>query len=738
MFYSRFNFFEVKRPFINTNKKMLPSSAGGASFAANSFNYIPEPPQSDSDEKNSKASFQNQKYVRNIVRSADPIMSIQKDRESLMEQRDLPRICWVSFYPRQNEEFILPISKHFFKNGNKGTVLSLFILPDDAYKIYFESIDPLRIKASLQKIPELASGKINMDMTDKSDFVSSFCNMTAVKQFQVGNFVRIASPENFGDVGQIVKTDPHQMRCYLKIIPRIDYEQIQKNNVQTQSQLNPKMPPNYVPPKNFFDKDKLLSLNPNIRIGTDHFQIDDEIEINVNTWDDNKYYGKFQYKLFLYNELQTISSNFKEEELEPFITNVFENERFINGFTSSREFRNFKRNPNIIALAPDLKTAFHKSFEYTKNFGIDSPKQTDKSPLLSSSSTNNQEKHPKKKSFFMIDSPNSEKSSKEPTSKTEMEKETKELKPPKAPEKITKESNIQKESKASNNQAKAGNDPLCKGARVISQFGNYSGILCKVKESGDIITAKVSPEPFVAIDFKDFQLEKLYDRQEYSSSETESTNEIDQIDEGPNNFVEKVDKGVQYEPYMNIIPRDGDLVEINFHNARKKAILLENHELIEVSNDTKRKEKGAERLMSRVILDDNITTDSKGERLNIGEEIRITRGMYSSKFAHIAHITDSSLFVTIDKEGNSDSTKKFVKIPSHYALKFKYVNSNAINSEDILNLKIVTIVQGAVSNPKRIVKVGTDGYIYLDDGKRVNMKDYNSKWMFDDAILSSK
>ncbi|OHT09298.1 hypothetical protein TRFO_21867 [Tritrichomonas foetus] len=673
----------------------------------------------------------NKKYIEDLIRTADPLLPIQNEQESLIFTRSFPRICMLSFYPQRSDEYFLAIAQHFTRS-RISAVPSIFTIPNDAHKIFFECEDPTKLQNSLRSIPILSTCRISVEVvSDTREFVNNFCNLNPSSLLQVGKFVRIAKPEYEDDVAQIVSTNKEQKRCLVKIMPRIDYENLRKFNALTQTQLNNQMPMNYRPPKALYNRKALLEINDGIQIGTKKIEIDAKTEITVDLWSGKKFYGKFIYEKVSFSQIIANGKPFTDEELNPFLQNVYGTEQIIVGITDAIRHLNKNKNSQNSSL---------------KSTNMLSKTNKKKKLLMPMQNILEITKKPQKKPIEEIPP--------QPPSPITLSPSPPNSPPPnnhsKSHETTSKSCSKEKEKEKDLGLKKTGeNFPI--GTSVIPHYGQFSGIHCVIKSNNDnVLMAEVSPDPLLSIKLKDFQLEELMVKEpkikvdafvQAANDDLKSAinpppspkpkpkkQEIEEI-----KVVEKCSNETQSEISQDIIPIQGDLVL--FRNGTK-AIITDNHEYMETSTGQRKKEKGAERIFATIENDDNHVTDANGERLNINEKVKILKGANAGEFAQIVHIAADSVFVNIDKN--------LFKVRGEHVKKFVVEQSQKVNAEDIINELVVKLEKGITSEPKAIIRADTKGNLHLAGSKNdvVKMRDFGSKWWFasipPDSLLTSR
>lgn len=269
-----------------------------------------------------------------LIQTADPLLHIQKERINMLLQGEIPQICFISLNPQKNDNFLIPIARHFLNNPNTP-ILSYYTIPTEPNNIYFECSDSTILLDNLHQIPELSELDLSVQIIPHDYFIQSFCNFNTLCYLKPGYLVQIFDPEFKNDFGQIISINYDKMKCLIKLSPRIDYEKLSEYQITSQIELNTKMLAEYQPPKSLFDRDKLISINDKTEFKTETIQVNDKIDLNLTIWDGKKFYGKFQYKSFNFSEIKTIFTDLSIDEINLFRDNIYLNENEIEGFIES-------------------------------------------------------------------------------------------------------------------------------------------------------------------------------------------------------------------------------------------------------------------------------------------------------------------------------------------------------------------------------------------------------------------
>ena len=728
---------------------MIPSKFGMAPINTNLVSHhknFNEPTETIFAQPNNSQS--NQKYISQIIHTADPLLPIQKEREAQLLKGAIPKICSVSFYPQGNEFYIQPIYDFYEKNP-APLITSFFTVSDEPCTIFFECEDPNKLLLYLKRIPELPDIAISPQILSNSNqFIQLFCNFNIYCHIQAGKFVQVSDPEFQGDYAQIVSVNKERKKCLLKLIPRIDYEKIANYHCTSQLQLNDLMPDIYRPPKALFDKEKLLKINSNIEFGSKTIQLDNS-EIELVTWSGKKFYGSFQYKSFHFDAIKTIFPNIPFEELDQFRSNIYSKEKHIRGFVENCEllYSELNKSSNI---TPSNSTEIELEKEEPEI--IEEPEKPIE-PTIQIIKTQK-----KKKSFFSVSKDPEVKQKIENSLKKERSNESKTLsKPEPTPEPINE---TKKESKKESKKEHKKEDPpppkILPGMTVIPNYGQFAGLLCKVKSvEDDFVTAEVD-DTLVSIQAQDFTLTDLYiEEKEDTCDIAIQSDPIEEIKKTPPKKQHKPHKKehdaltnepplpapkpeyesveIQLDPIEDdFIPRENDLIMLS---TGEEAMVIDESTIIRSSDGNKKKIKGSEILQSTVIPDCNSVSDSKGDRLSANEEVKITRGRHAGHFAQIVHVGTNCLFVRFNNEictVKPEDTKKLNE------------DAQKVETEDILGEQIVLLKNDQVaSKPMTIERIGTDGNIYVENTNNdpakprnfsVKMRAYQTKWMFHDDV----
>lgn len=279
----------------------------------------------------------NQQIISKLIHTSDPFLPIENERKNMLIKSQLPKICYISFYPNKIENYLIPIMLYFTEKP-LPSLLSYFAIPNDPYTIYFECSEPTILLQNLNLIPQIAEmSELSIQPVEDEDFIRFFCNFIILCYIKVGNFVKVSNPEFEGDFGQIISVDFNKKKCLLKLMPRIDYDNLEKNHLTEQTKLNDKMPVEYRPPKSFFEKERLSQIDDKVKFETETIKIENDIELELTNWDGKQFYGLFQYKCFKFDEIKTINEKVTFEEQDIFQSNVYLNENKIKGLENQTD-----------------------------------------------------------------------------------------------------------------------------------------------------------------------------------------------------------------------------------------------------------------------------------------------------------------------------------------------------------------------------------------------------------------
>lgn len=120
-------------------------------------------------------------------------------------------------------------------------------------------------------------------------------------RIQKGKIMKLTHPAFAGSPAEILHIDVAEQAVWVKTLPKIDYDCLQKRGLCKQSGLNEIMGKHYQAPQAKFDPDRLQPLGADIQTGT--IQVG-TTEMAVEIWDGKTFANGFQYMKIPYSDLE--------------------------------------------------------------------------------------------------------------------------------------------------------------------------------------------------------------------------------------------------------------------------------------------------------------------------------------------------------------------------------------------------------------------------------------------------
>ncbi|OHS95162.1 hypothetical protein TRFO_10645 [Tritrichomonas foetus] len=299
-----------------------------------------------------------------IISNADACARIIMEQDSLFIRRKPPPLCQVKLKPKLSFSVLHAISKIVFLYKIKN-VRSIFISPADLSSIFIETDKIDTVGEILRKIPFLFDKKIDLILkSDPHDMKRFFCNPMRCIFLHPGYFVRISDQLYKNEIAQIVDIDYFTGNVLVKIIPHIDYENLFKLKMSTQTALNlyfEKKNMNNPIPKNPFKPNTFRTTPGKIKVSWAK-----NGAVDVLQWDGGNYLGEFRYIVFKFQQI-LVNSKIFDKEIDIFLRNPAPFERknplfhpqFVRQNIASKNLSDIEidilkpdQNPEIIKIAP--------------------------------------------------------------------------------------------------------------------------------------------------------------------------------------------------------------------------------------------------------------------------------------------------------------------------------------------------------------------------------------------------
>lgn len=295
------------------------------------------------------------------------------------------KLFLVYVKPNKEAKVVYTLMKKFFSSAeNYGrsypTVYSAFYTSEGSGFIFVEAMTDQEVVRFRADIPEIMYGK-GIRTVPVNEMEGCMSVPPKQTRLPVGSFVRIKKDvrgESYkGDLAQVVSYNPNGNTALIKLVPRIDYSQLQQLKEQENSS-NDKAAEfanainhsqialtkardtegkTYRPPQAEFNKEAVMAFGGEPE--TFKFKAEYNIRgINKNKrpsgykWDNTVFYGTFAYKLYKIRDIQSNDVNPAPDETK----------KFLDCFTNQTPFEdnisNFKAN-----MMSSLGSSLYSSFQ---------------------------------------------------------------------------------------------------------------------------------------------------------------------------------------------------------------------------------------------------------------------------------------------------------------------------------------------------------------------------------------
>jgi ribosomal protein L24 len=537
---------------------------------------------------------------------------------------------------------------------------SIFLVPHLSHFLIFETASEASVDAVILKIPELAANQRRPTRLTPDRLLSDFCNYTRLSAVRLGSLVKVVGTEFDGDIGQVVCVFRDKGKVLLKLRPRIDYDELIASALPSQARLNTYKEETYRAPQSFFAEGPLSKLGA--PIGAVTLEVGEGRELPAREWDGKKFYGRFQYK---------------KVKVDAILTSVFPIPSDVAALFQAEIYGAEKRFP---WLADAVERSLEPALRHKK-----------RPPVLPLSE------------LSLID---------DPLPNPAFVPEPLALPPDDEP------------PKAKSAPGALDSSPFLPGDHVIPISGKFAGVPCRVDRVGDRVVASVLQETLFEVDRARLSVVErprarppLADTGVQSADPNNSVESIPRMSR-PDAFArasERPNRQTQTPWQLPTVPRPGDLVELRTGNLAMvmrggvcRDVLGRDFPMASVSNSDR-------------IEEDPTIRDSAGNRVSIGETVRVIKGKNAGREGEVLHMIDRTYFIT--------SRDDVIAVAAKHTLLIADPELQC----DIINEEVVTIKKGAISAPYRIVAMATNGTVVAVNSHEtvtVKLSEYGSTWKF--------
>ena len=620
-----------------------------------------------------------------LIEFADDPTPLQKEQNIIVNRCELSLFS-IDVSPWDNREIM---GKLLASRLPGDRIKSVFCDEDEPKLLFLEAPSEGDIQEWLTRVPECVR------CVPVPESPARFCNYSRLLQVRVGKMVRIVGKEFDGDYGQIVDVLRREKKVLVKLRPRIDYDGLRQNFMNSQQMLNAHMSVMYRAPQVLYDKAVLVGLGADIG---SRVRVIGKKAFPLEVWDGKEFYGKFQYVEI---EMFHVALHFgvvPESEMQLFQTNVF-------GLES-----------DILRVDRDVETGAKKGGQTRKLFpaldeilDVDNEEPVEKAeheelPLLPDLDT------PTKGGPVIeanLESDNDESDVQEIQEPVP--------RPPSPPPEIEEAEEEKPET------------PLPEpGDRVVPMYGPFASVPCIVErvENG-MIVAQADDNPM-------FWMHRPRDLKILTPKTAEQTklvtkgvqtNDSEAVDgkARPMSRMHRRNKTAATQDQETVCDlcnyilrqRAGDLAKLK--NGRVVCVISEK-ECIDARN---KKHHNSEIDCNAEVFDDTAYTDVRGNRVNIGETVHIG-DTNKGKSGKVLHMKDNVFFVQVEKQ-------IVAAVPTTTMLE--------MNCQDVINDEITFLTAtGSFSEPHTIISMDTTGKVLVHvRGKSTtstNLDEYGKTWNF--------
>ena len=610
-----------------------------------------------------------------LIEFADDPTPLQKEQNIIVNKCELSLFS-IDVSPWDNRE----IMGKLLANRRPGDrIKSVFCDEEEPKLLFLEAPDEVDIRDWLTRVPECVR------CVPVPESPVRFCNYTRLLQVRVGKMVRIVGEEFDGDYGQIVDVLKSKKKVLVKIRPRIDYDGLRQNFMNSQLKLNAHMSVRYRAPQVLYDKAVLVGLGAEI---ASRVRVIGKKAFPLEVWDGKEFYGKFQYAEIPMFHVSLHFGVVPESEMELFQTNVFGLESdilridgyVVKGAKKSQKRKLFPALDEILDVEDEAPAPKVEHEELPILPDLDTP--TKGGPVIDSDSDN-----------------------------SDIKEIPQTLQPP--PEIDEAEEELPER-------------PLPEpGDRVVPMYGPFASVPCIVErvENGMIVAQADDNPMFWMHRPKDLKiLTPKTAEQPKLVTKGIQTNDSEAVDgkARPMSRMHRRNKTAATQDQetacdlCNYILRQraGDLAQLK--NGTVVCVISEK-ECVDAKN---KKHPNSEIDRNAEVFDDIAYTDVRGNRVNIGETVHIG-DTNKGKTGKVVHMKDNVFFVQVEKQ-------IVAALPTSTMLE--------MNCQDVIHDEITFLTAtGSFSEPHTIISMDTTGKV-LVRGKRqtatTNLDEYGKTWNF--------
>ena len=290
------------------------------------------------------------KISKTLIYPEGPPLEIHLNQQKLLNEGFISQEFYAIKVPDFNlqkyQEVFLEISEYFLLNQNEN-LLSLFLFSFEIPIIIFEINSNSNIKIILEKIANFLFD-FKYDLLKFEQFIRFFCNSSRFTSYPPGMIKKYCNPQGDTFYVQIIDINFNKLQVLIKHHPLIDYEKLYDNKLDSQKNLQRKLGPNYHPKPAPFKREALINSN----FQTSKIKIGDSY-VEMLKWDDETFFGEFQYEYVLYSNLHKIKEPLTFNDFNIFLKSITEFEKDLPFFKE-----------NLLKFQPIVQIPINKPSRY--------------------------------------------------------------------------------------------------------------------------------------------------------------------------------------------------------------------------------------------------------------------------------------------------------------------------------------------------------------------------------------
>ena len=267
--------------------------------------YISQDNKSDKNKMKeiaSKYTSSHESYFTNsfeiAVNEKALFQKFEKYRLPLEPTQNTHFLYLVKCEPGKEFKILITLLKKMFgeEDPRYPTIFSCFTPKSGFGSIYVESISLADVSLFVTNIPGIKPKRPRL--VPYKEMTSSITVIRKPDFKTPGSFVTLRRNPHMhetykGDLGQIIDVNVNENRILIKLLPRLDYDELSKSSTHSQREINKSKGPKYKAPQNEFQRSKILNLG--ISVQTQDLVLSTGREVKFDSWDGKLFLGSFLY-----------------------------------------------------------------------------------------------------------------------------------------------------------------------------------------------------------------------------------------------------------------------------------------------------------------------------------------------------------------------------------------------------------------------------------------------------------